>query len=112
MVPRTWAIRRASESYAIGAEVNYRAVTASTVALGDDKFVLADGSSSSITLVLPSASQNPGKVYYLKKVDATTNSVILTTQSGDLVDGGSTATLTRQYEAVAALSDGSNWYIF
>lgn len=60
---------------------------------------ICDASSGNITVTLPSASSNSGKVYIFKKSDTSTNTVIV----------GSAFTLRYKNESIFIQSDGSNW---
>jgi hypothetical protein len=62
---------------------------------------------------LPLASDNKGKAFYVKKVDAAPGSTVkIIAAAGDLIDGGATKTLSMQYDALLVVSDGTtNWWI-
>lgn len=68
---------------------------------------LCTAGSGGITLTLPSASGNTGRIIYIKKIDAGVGNVII---SG-AIDGGSQKILYYQYESMTVVSNGSSWYI-
>lgn len=68
---------------------------------------LCTAGAGGITLTLPSASGNTGRIIYIKKVDSAAGNVII---SGS-IDGGSQKILYYQYESMSLVSDGSSWYI-
>jgi hypothetical protein len=68
---------------------------------------LCTAGSGGITLTLPSASGNTGKIIYIKKIDAGAGNVII---SGT-IDGGSQKILYYQYESMTVVSNGTSWYI-
>lgn len=68
---------------------------------------LCTAGSGGITLTLPSASGNTGKIIYIKKIDSGAGNVII---SGS-IDGGSQKILYYQYESMTVVSNGTSWYI-
>jgi parallel beta-helix repeat protein len=76
-----------------------------------DRIVLADATSAAFTLTLPAAANNAGLSYTIKKTDSSANSVTVDGNASETIDGGTTATLTRQYESITILCDGANWHI-
>jgi hypothetical protein len=72
---------------------------------------IADGTilaSGAITLTLPAASSCPGKVFMIKKTDATTTLTIAASTGN--VEGNANLTTTTLGAAFQLQSDGSNWY--
>jgi hypothetical protein len=77
----------------------------------NDEIILVDASVASRTITLPSASAIGGySKYSIKKIDSSTNSVILAATSGQTIDGAATVALTTQYASITVFSNGSNWY--
>jgi hypothetical protein len=74
----------------------------------------ADATSADIVLTLPDATGAfiPGKSYYVKKVDATSNTVTVTGSSSQLIDGQSSYVMNNQYEAIKLVACGTGWMIF
>lgn len=62
------------------------------------------------TINLPSASENTGRVYEIKKIGSTAN-VIIDGASSETIDGAITLTLIAQYETVTLYCDGTEWFI-
>jgi hypothetical protein len=74
--------------------------------------VVADATAGAILVRLPSASAVPGRIYVVKKGDASANAVTITPNGTDLVEGGAGFSLTTQNDAVEIQSDGiNNWHI-
>lgn len=82
-----------------------------------DDIVLVDTTSADVTINLMLASlawnitDEQGYVFTIKKIDSSTNKVILNTAGGDLIDGEPSIELIgidRPY--VHFVSDGSNWW--
>jgi hypothetical protein len=64
-----------------------------------------------ITIQLPPAVGCTGRVYNIKKVDATAHSVIITPTPPDLIDGAATLPTAVQYKSYQIQSDGTNWQV-
>lgn len=79
--------------------------------LGTDSGTLVDANGGAVTITLPAANTMTNLTYHIKKTDATTNSVIVDGNGSETIDGGSTATLTNQYESITIISDGSAWWV-
>lgn len=85
----------------------------STYTLSSRDFtVLADANGSSMTINLPSAAGMAGRVYFIKKVDGSTNQVTITPAVGEEIDNDASYTLSLENEAIQVQSDGSDWFIF
>jgi hypothetical protein len=72
--------------------------------------VLVNASGGSRTITLPAASTT-GKVYRIKKTDATANTVIIDGNASETINGSTTYVLTLQHASVDIQSNGSNWEI-
>jgi len=88
-----------------------KSVTANYTATASDRVILCDATSNSITVSLPSASGITGRVYTIKKVDSSTNTVTVDPAGTETIDGASTYSLSSQWDFVTIVSDGSNWVI-
>ena len=78
--------------------------------LASDQNVLGDATSGAFTLTLPAAASNSGQVYYITKIDSSTNVVTIDANGSETIDGELTLELGGQYNSVQIISDGSNWY--
>jgi len=76
-----------------------------------DYTILVTCSIADIIITLPAAANNTGRVYNIKKMDATAWTVIVDGNAGELIDGAATATLTVQYEAITIQCDGTGWWV-
>jgi hypothetical protein len=74
-----------------------------------DSVLLADTTSTSITLTLPIGTA--GKAFVIKKI-ATPNSLIIQPQGGQNIDGNANISLLFKDTAFQLVSDSSNWFIF
>jgi len=88
-----------------------KSVTANYTATASDRVILCDATSNSMTVSLPSASGITGRVYTIKKVDSSANTVTIDPNGTETIDGSSTYSLSSQWDFVTIVSDGSNWVI-
>lgn len=70
--------------------------------------------SANKTITLPDASDaGAGRLYYVRKADSSTNSVIITRAGSDTIDGSTTYTMNVQYDYAMLLSDGNaTWNLY
>ena len=74
-------------------------------------FTDVDASGGNKTMTLPTgASGSIGYVYTIKKIDSSTNTVTVTTESSDKIDGGDSLVLYHQYESVTVVYAATNKY--
>jgi hypothetical protein len=83
-------------------------VTSAQVLNTYDTDVRADATTASFSITLPSPVR--GKIYSLKKIDSTVNTVTISHPSAT-IDGQSSYLLRNQYEAVRLTSDGTNYFV-
>jgi hypothetical protein len=75
--------------------------------------VLANATSSTLTVTLPHAAMHNGRQITVKKTDSSANKVIVKAVSGT-IDGTAASTgkqIFLQYESLTVVSDGSNWHV-
>jgi hypothetical protein len=94
-------------------EPTVKTINAATYTLTSaDGTILADATSSSITLTLPTAGSNIKKHFTIKKVDsALANLVRIVTTSSQTIDGLASWILSQRGERVQLESDGANWQV-
>ncbi len=85
---------------------NYIPVRKNIVILAND-----DVAGSIVTIILPAANISADRILMIKKLGNTANVVIDATNT-EVIDGGLTATLETQDEAITLVCDGIKWYIF
>jgi hypothetical protein len=100
----TWQLAPSSNQQTVAKQ------TSSYTATTSDEVILADATSAAMTVTLPTASGN-ACLYEIKKIDSTAHTVMIATNGGQTIDGGSTAIIKVQYASISIVSDGSNWYI-
>ena len=88
--------------------INFSALTGNTTLDNNYGFVTTSGA---ITITLPTAVGCAGREYTIKKIDATTTLIVMTT-SAQTIDGDPPPlTLTVRWVSLSFVSDGSNWLI-
>ncbi len=83
----------------------------SYTATSSDYAIYCIGGSSGITITLPAAVSNSGRIYVIKKIDSGVGKITIDGNASETIDGALTWLLTLQYESVTIQCDGSNWYI-
>ncbi|MEH1789663.1 MAG: hypothetical protein V7L23_29935 [Nostoc sp.] len=103
----------------LGRKITFNKVSADYALTLDDDFLAVDCSSTAVNITLPSAvtSSNivypiQSFVYEIKKIDTTSNHVVVLTVDSQTIDGISNFTLITPHQAISLISDGSNWLIF
>ena len=93
------------------ARLNVVSKSANYTATTSDFAILVDASGGAITITLPTAVGNTGRMYNIKKTDSSTNAVIIDGNGAETIDGDVTKTITDQYVSLTIISDGNNWSI-
>jgi hypothetical protein len=83
--------------------------TADYTATTSDSLIIADGTSNTVTITLPTAVGITGRLYRIKCVDDTYQ-VDVSTTSSQAIDGSLTKTLA-QWDCLNVISDGSDWMV-
>ena len=97
--------------------VRVKSITANYTTDWYDTILLVNATGGNITITLPdsglvaSTKDEMGKIFYIKKVDASANTVTVDGYSTQTIDGATTKVLTTQYDSISIVSDGSNWHI-
>jgi hypothetical protein len=78
-----------------------------------DYTIFVDATSGVITITLPAAAGTPtsGRVYIIKKIDASGNAVTVDGNASETIDGATTYPLASQYKYVTIQSNGVNWFV-
>jgi trimeric autotransporter adhesin len=85
--------------------------TAAYSVAATDFTILGNASAGSFSVTLPTAVGVSGKIYGVKKIDSSANTVTIATTSAQTIDGNTTRILSLQYDGAQVQSDGSNWFI-
>ncbi len=89
----------------------YVAKTADYTLTDADYTVAVTASSVNITILLPAAAGCVGRIYNIKKMDATAYTVIVDGNASEVIDGDTTQILSSQYDSLQVQSTGSAWLI-
>ena len=90
--------------------------TTNYTVLTTDVVILANPTGTNMTVSLPTAVGNTGKVYYIKNISTTTNrNVTVDANGSQTIDGNQNITVTimgsGSGSSYTLVSNGSNWYI-
>ncbi len=86
--------------------------TATYTATSSDYFIFCDATAGAMSINLPTAVGIAGKVYIIKKIDATANAVTIDPSGAELVDGGGTLAFNTQYTSYSIVSNNVGWWVF
>jgi hypothetical protein len=89
----------------------YIAKIADYTATAADYTIAVTCSVVDITITLPAAATCAGRIYNIKKMDATAFHVIIDGNGAETIDGDATVTITGQYDNVPIQSTGAAWII-
>jgi len=95
---------------AIATAITTTAKNAAYTAVATDSTILADATSGSFQITLPTAVGCAGRQYVIKRTGAT-NNVTVGGTSAQTFDGATTKTLGSQYATLIVQSDNANWQI-
>lgn len=76
-----------------------------------DSTIRADSTAAAFNINLPSAADQLGRIYTIKRVNAGANAVTVAPSGGQTIDGAATYMLGLQYQFVTIQSNGVNWDI-
>jgi glycosidase len=88
---------------------SFEAISANTTVSTSGRRLAVDATAGNITITLAGAATINDII--VKKIDASANTVTIDANASETIDGGLTAVLTDQFEAIAILSNGTNWLI-
>lgn len=88
-----------------------RTSTASDTYAATDYLILWDATSGNLVATLPTAVGNAGQQYVAKKIDSSANTVTVTPDGSEKIDGASTKVLTIQYQSITLTSNNVGWVI-
>lgn len=79
----------------------------------DDTYgsVLVDATAENIKITLPTATSSTRRLYDVKKIDSTSNTVTVDADGTEEIDGELTQVITLQWDSMSLKSDGSQWFI-
>lgn len=96
-----------------GESIAFSAKTSNYTLLTTDDAITVDATSGNVTITLPAASSVPGKLYRVKRIDASGNTVTIARAGSDTIDGATSVSLTAQYQAKTLLRQTSTtWGVY
>ena len=79
--------------------------------LTTDEAIACDDTAGSITINLPAAASNAGKVYRVTKISSASNTVTVDANGSETISGALTQVISAQWTSMSFYSDGTNWII-
>jgi hypothetical protein len=73
--------------------------------------IFANATSGAITVTLPTAIGNNGKMLSIKRINSNANNVTVATTSSQTIDGNTTYVISNPRETITVVSDGTNWQV-
>jgi len=89
----------------------YTSVAVNTTLDATHDVVDVDASGAARTITLPTASGINGRVYLIRKLDSSANTVTIDGYSSETINGAATKVLSTQYATAEIISDGANWIV-
>jgi hypothetical protein len=78
-----------------------------------ETFIPCDANTvGAFAVTLPTAVGISGRIYVIKKVDASANAVTVTPTGAETIDGAANYPLNAQWQVVRVVSNGANWLIW
>jgi hypothetical protein len=101
-----------SKIHSGGSEAKALVTLGASTTLNDTNYtVLINSTLGSIVVALPSALTCTGRIYVLKRIDSSVNSININPFGSETIDGSTLYPLPNQYDAITIQSDGTNWSI-
>lgn len=94
-----------------GVTASIRALSANGSFGSGDYCITVDASGAARTITLPAVAASAGRMFVLKKTDASANTVTLDASGAETIDGAAAYVLTAQYEAVTVIGGISEWHV-
>ncbi len=88
-----------------------RSITSARTLDATDYTILGDATGAAFTVTLPAVASNAGRVYIVKKIDASANSLTIDGNASETIDGAATLDLTAQWAHVMIQSSGTAWSV-
>lgn len=85
--------------------------TGAYTATANDFTILCNATTAAFSVTLPTAASQPGRLYNVKKIDASANTVTIQCAGAELIDGANTKVIAAQYSNIQFQSDGTAWWI-
>jgi len=70
-----------------------------------------DATAGNVTLTLLPSADVKNRVYYIKKIDSSANTVIIDGNGGETIDGATTKVISSKFVSHLIISTGTEWWI-
>lgn len=90
---------------------NVTIVTANYVTTLNDDTIICNASATSFTVSLPNSSARLGKIYNIKKIDSSSNGIIIVPSGTETIEGHATILIQNQWDYYILQSTGTDWII-
>ena len=90
---------------------NTTALSANTTLDSSHYAVMVDATSGNITITLPAASGCTKRIYIIKKIDSSANTITIARTGANTIDGATSKVINVQYAGYGLQSDGTNYNI-
>lgn len=95
-----------------GLKTNVATKTTNATISGSEHVILGNAAAGQIILTLPTVNSAANQQYIIKKIDSSSNKVIISGSTNETIDGNTGYSISTQYETLTVVSDGSTgWYI-
>lgn len=94
---------------AIGGPIAVSTKTGNYTLMNSDNVLKFNCTSGNLIAQLPSAASAVGRVFFVKKIDGTANSLTLQAFGSELIDGSNTQSTITQWYGWMLVSDGTTW---
>ncbi len=78
---------------------------------GFDVILVTTGSGGDVTITLPTAADNTGRIITVKKVDSGTSGMVLDGEGSETIDGGLNTSAVAQYGYITVVCNGTGWNV-
>jgi len=93
-----------------GFAANLRSVSAHTTAVSSDFTILVDASGAAVTVELPAVS-TVRRIFAIKKIDSSTNAVVIDGNGAETIDGAATQSIVTQWSALTVHASTAAWFL-
>jgi hypothetical protein len=90
---------------------NINTLTGDTLLTLNNYTVLVDCSLGDIIITLPETTNIYGKLFNIKKIDSSSNNLLINTSNNKTIDGELEQIITTQNNSITIQTDGNNWFI-
>lgn len=88
-----------------------RTVTGNTTLTSADYTVFCDATAGNITVTLPAVASHAGRIYNVKKIDASANTVTIDGNASETIDGALTQVISVQYASLSLQTTTTQWWL-